>query len=121
MLKKYKCSVCGNIVELLVDGSGQLVCCGQPMELLEAKTQEEGKEKHIPMVEKTGSGLRVKVGSINHPMDPAHYIQWIELEADGKFFRKMLSPSEEPVAEFDVVSENPKAAAYCNVHGLWQG
>ena len=116
----YKCNVCGNIVEVLHSGVGELVCCGQPMELLKEKTGDEGQEKHVPVIEKTDNGIRVKVGSIPHPMEDNHHIEWIEVIADGKVYRKFLKPGEQPQAEFEIKSEKVQAREYCNVHGLWK-
>lgn len=115
----YKCNVCGNIVEVLHAGNGELVCCGQPMELLSAKTKDEGKEKHVPVVEKTADGVKVKVGSIAHPMEEGHFIEWIEINADGKIYRQFLKPDSAPEAEFKIKAETIKAREYCNLHGLW--
>lgn len=120
-MKKYRCEVCGNIVEVLHAGVGELVCCGEPMKLLSAKTQEEeGKEKHVPVVEKTEEGIRVAVGSVPHPMEEKHFIEWIEIIADGKICRKFLAPGSAPEAEFRVTADNIEAVEYCNVHGLWK-
>lgn len=116
----YKCNICGNIVEVLHTGVGQLVCCGQPMELKEAKTKDEGKEKHVPVIEKTKKGVKVKVGSVEHPMEEKHYIEWIEVIADGKSCRKFLKPGDKPEAEFEVKAKKIEAREYCNVHGLWE-
>jgi len=116
----YKCNVCGNIVEVLHTGVGQLVCCGQPMELKEEKTQDEGKEKHVPVIEKTENGVKVKIGSVLHPMEEKHFIEWIEIIADGKSCRKFLKPGDKPEAEFEVKAEKIEAREYCNVHGLWK-
>jgi superoxide reductase len=117
----YKCNVCGNIVEVVHASDGQLVCCGQPMELQKEKLQDVGNEKHVPVVEKTATGVKIKVGSIPHPMEEKHYIEWIELHADGAFYRKFLRPGEKPEVEFCVVTAKTVAArAYCNVHGLWR-
>jgi superoxide reductase len=118
----YRCNVCGHIIEILNPGAGQLVCCGQPMELLVEKTQDEGMEKHVPVIEKTTSGYKVKIGSVPHPMEAAHYIQWIELILDGVVLRKHLNPGEVPEAEFCVCVEvkSISACEYCNVHGLWK-
>lgn len=115
MLNKiYKCEVCGNIVELLIEGGGQLVCCGKPMNLIEEKTEDNGLEKHVPVIENN----RVKVGSVDHPMEEQHYIQWIEA-TDGKEVSKVfLKPDQKPVAEFSF--EPILAREYCNVHGLWK-
>ena len=116
----YQCPICGNIVEVLHAGEGQLVCCGQPMELLTAKTEDLGFEKHVPIIEKTETGVIIKVGSIPHPMEEAHYIELIEIIADDKVYKKFLKPGEEPIANFEIKSNNIKAIAYCNIHGLWQ-
>ncbi len=116
----YKCNVCGNIVEVLHVGGGQLVCCGKPMELLQEKTQDIGLEKHVPIIEKTANGVKVKVGSIPHSMEEKHYIDWIEIIADGKYCRKFLKPGDKPEAEFEVQADNITAREYCNIHGLWK-
>jgi len=116
----YKCPVCGNIVEVLHVGGGQLVCCGQPMELLVAKTNDVGFEKHVPIIEKTETGITVKVGSIPHPMEENHYIEFIEIIIDNVVYRKFLKPGENPIANFEVKGDKITAMAYCNVHGLWR-
>ena len=116
----YKCGICGNIVEVLHAGQGELVCCGKPMDLQAEKTQDEGQEKHVPVIEKTESGFLVKVGSVEHPMEEKHYIEWIELVADGKSYRKFLKPGEKPEAEFCIKAETVIAREYCNIHGLWK-
>lgn len=118
----YKCNVCGNVVEVLHTGAGELVCCGQPMELLKEKSKEEGLEKHAPVIEKTPSGFKIKVGSILHPMEEAHYIEWISVLVGDKEGRKFLQPGQPPEAEFFLKVEDikeVKARTYCNVHGLW--
>lgn len=116
----YKCNVCGNIVEVLHAGVGQLVCCGQNMELLTAKTSDVGIEKHVPVIEKTEKGITVKVGSVPHPMEQKHYIEWIEIIADGTTYRKFLEPESKPEAEFRITAEKIQAREYCNLHGLWR-
>jgi superoxide reductase len=116
----YKCNVCGNIVEILHVGTGELVCCGQPMELLNEKLQDAGNEKHVPVIEKTATSVKVKVGSIPHPMEEKHYIEWIELHADETVYRKFLKPAEKPEAEFCVTAKKLSARDYCNIHGLWK-
>ncbi len=116
----YKCSICGNIVEVLHAGIGELVCCGEPMELLKEKTDETGNEKHVPVIEKTETGIKVKVGSIPHPMEEKHYIEWIEIIADGISYRKFLKPGEKPEAEFEIKAEKIEAREYCSIHGLWR-
>ncbi|VVB59689.1 Superoxide reductase [uncultured archaeon] len=116
----YKCNVCGNIVEVVHTGGGELVCCGQPMELLTEKLQDAGNEKHVPVIEKTQIGVKVKVGSIPHPMEEKHYIEWIELHADETVYRKYLRPVEKPEVEFCVTAKKFSARDYCNIHGLWK-
>ncbi len=116
----YKCNVCGNIVMVMHAGVGKLVCCGQPMRLMEEKSEDVGMEKHVPVIEKTATGIKVKVGSIPHPMEEAHYIEWIELTADDKVCMKFLKPGDAPEAEFDVRAEKLSAREYCNIHGLWK-
>jgi len=116
----YKCNVCGNIVEVLHPGVGQLVCCGKVMELLNEKSEEVGKEKHVPIVEKTRNGIKVKVGSVPHPMEKDHYIEWIEVISNGIVYRKFLKPGEKPEAEFKIKAEEVLTREYCNVHGLWK-
>jgi len=116
----YKCNICGNIVEVLHSEIGQLVCCGQPMELLKEKTEDVGHEKHVPVIEKTGTEIKVKVGSVPHPMEKKHYIEWIEIVTDGRSYRKFLKPGEKPEAEFVMETEKIEAREYCNLHGLWE-
>lgn len=116
----YKCNICGNIVEVLHPGAGELVCCGEPMELLQEKSEDEGLEKHVPVISNTETGVRVVVGSNPHPMEENHFIEWIEIIADGKYYRKFLEPGNQPEANFDIKAENIKAREYCSVHGLWK-
>lgn len=116
----YKCNVCGNVVEVLHAGAGQLVCCGQPMELFEEKTEDVGKEKHVPVIEKTKERILIKVGSVPHPMEEKHYIEWIEIIADGVVYKKFLKPGDKPEAEFNIKAEKIYAREYCNLHGLWK-
>jgi len=120
-LQIYKCMVCGNIVEVVHGGVGELVCCGQPMELLDEKTADATTEKHVPVVEKIDGGYKVTVGSTLHPMEEKHYIEWIELLADGKAYRQFLNPGDAPQAVFNVKAGSVTAREYCNVHGLWKG
>ena len=101
----YRCNICGNIVEVLHVGARQPVCCGQPMELLKEKTEDVGKEKHVPVIEKTETGVKVKVGSVPHPMEEKHYIEWIEVITDGRVYRKFLTPGDRPEAEFMIKVE----------------
>jgi len=116
----YKCEVCGNIVEVLHGGDGELVCCGKPMKLFKENTSEGAKEKHVPVIEKTKDGYKVTVGSVAHPMEEKHYIEWIELIADGVTHRKFLKPGDAPTATFAVAASSVTAREYCNLHGLWK-
>ncbi len=118
-LEIYKCEKCGNIVEVLFGGDGELVCCEEPMKLFVANTVDAAKEKHVPVIEKIEGGFKVKIGSVAHPMEEAHYIQWIEAVADGKAYRKFLNPGDVPEAEFMIDAASITAREYCNVHGLW--
>jgi superoxide reductase len=120
-LQIYKCNVCGNIVEVLHGGVGELVCCNEPMELLDEKTADATTEKHVPVIEKIEGGYKVKVGSVPHPMEEKHYIEWIELLADGKAYRQFLEPGVAPEAIFHVEASSVSAREHCNVHGLWKG
>ena len=116
----YKCEVCGNIVEVVHAGGGELVCCGQPMVLMTENTVDAAKEKHVPVVEKVEGGYKVTVGSVAHPMEEAHYIEWVELIADGKAYRQFLEPGQAPEATFCVDAADVTAREYCNLHGLWK-
>ena len=122
-LQVYKCEICGNIVEVLHVGGGELVCCGQPMKLMEEKTADSGTEKHVPYIERVGNKYVVRVGQNQaHPMEEKHYIEWIELIVDGQVYRKFLSPGDEPKAEFEVPEgKDVYAREYCTLHGLWKG
>lgn len=116
----YKCKLCGNIVHVVHDGMGELVCCNEPMEKMPEQTADMATEKHVPVIEKTANGYSVKVGSVPHPMEEKHYIEWIELIADGKSYRQYLKPGVEAKAEFCVEAKEVSAREYCNVHGLWR-
>ena len=118
-LEVYKCPTCGNIVEVLHAGPGELVCCGKPMQLLKEGVTDAAKEKHVPVIEKIPGGYKVSVGSVAHPMDEKHYIEWIELVADGVSYTRFLKPGEAPVAEFQIDATNVKAREFCNLHGHW--
>ncbi len=116
----YKCSVCGNVVEILHAGAGALVCCDEEMQLMEEQTADYKTEKHVPVIEETENGVVVKVGSVPHPMEEKHFIEWIEVIADGESCREFLKPGDKPEAEFCVPADKiSKAREYCNVHGLW--
>lgn len=118
----YKCEICGNIVDMLHEGEGELVCCGAPMKLLQENTVDAAKEKHIPVIEKIEGGFKVKVGSVAHPMEEKHYIEWIEaVTDDGKVCRQFLKPGDAPEAIFKINANKITAREYCNLHGLWKG
>jgi len=119
----YKCEICGNIVEVLHEASGELVCCGEPMKLLEEKTQDEGQEKHVPVIEKQGDGkILVKVGEVPHPMEENHYIEFIEVICDLGNFKYFLKPGDKPEALFYLGNTKDfTVREFCNVHGLWKG
>lgn len=119
-LQVYKCEACGNIVEVLHGGDGELVCCGKPMVLLKENTVDAAKEKHVPVIEKVEGGYKVKVGSVAHPMEEKHYIEWVELIADGKAYRQFLKPGQAPEAIFKIDAAKVTAREYCNLHGLWK-
>ena len=117
----YKCEICGNIVEVLHDGVGTLVCCEQNMKLmLENADDSASKEKHIPVIEKDKEGVIIKVGSIPHPMEEKHYIEWIEISTDNGESKKFLTPGMNPESKFPIKAKAVKARAYCNIHGLWK-
>jgi superoxide reductase len=119
-LEIYKCELCGNIVEVLHEGKGELVCCHQPMKLIAENTVDASKEKHVPVIEVLDHGIKVKVGSVAHPMEEKHYIEWIELVADGKAYRQFLKPGDAPEAVFCIDAKEITAREYCNLHGLWK-
>ncbi len=118
-LEIYKCEICGNIVEVLHGGGGELVCCGEAMKLFVENTVDASKEKHVPVIERNGDTITVKVGSVPHPMEEKHYIEWIEIIAGGKSCRQFLNPGEVPEAVFKTSETNVTAREYCNIHGLW--
>ena len=119
-LEVYKCEKCGNIVEVLYAGASAPECCGGPMTLLREGTTDAAKEKHVPVIEKTAAGYRVTVGAVPHPMEEKHWIQWIELIADGVSYRRFLNPGDAPAAEFCIKAASVKAREYCNLHGHWK-
>ena len=119
-LEVYKCELCGNIVEVLHAGEGQLVCCGQPMVCMKENTVDAAKEKHVPVIEKIDGGVKVSVGSVPHPMEEKHYIEWIEIIADGKAYRQFLEPGQTPEAVFMIKAASITAREYCNLHGHWK-
>lgn len=119
-LQIYKCDICGNIVEMLHEGKGELICCGEPMKLFDEKTADSSTEKHVPVVEKVDGGFKVTVGSVAHPMEEKHYIEWIEIMADGKVYREFLKTGDAPEAVFKIDADEVTAREYCNIHGLWK-
>ena len=119
-LQIYKCEICGNIVEMQHGGAGELVCCGQPMKLYTENTVDAATEKHVPVIEKTDGGVKVKVGSVPHPMTEEHYIEWVQVIRGDRICRKYLKPGDAPEAEFGGDAEEVTAREYCNVHGLWK-
>lgn len=120
-LEIYKCNVCGNMTEVVGEGAGTMVCCDQNMERLPEKTADSSTEKHVPVIEKIAGGYKVTVGSTLHPMEEKHWIQWIELIADGISYRKYLNPGDKPEATFQIADAGQiSAREYCNLHGLWK-
>jgi len=119
LLEVYKCELCGNIVEVVHGGGSNLVCCGQEMTLQTENTVDASKEKHVPVIEVVNGGVKVKVGSVAHPMEEKHYIEWIEIVADGTAYRQFLKPGEAPEAFFPLIPKALTAREYCNMHGLW--
>lgn len=120
-LQIHKCEICGHMVEIIHEGVGQLVCCGQPMKLYEENTVDASQEKHVPVIEKIEGGFKVRVGSVPHPMEEKHYIEWIEVIADGKAYRQFLKPGDVPEAVFMIDAPAITAREYCNLHGVWKG
>jgi superoxide reductase len=120
VLQVYKCTLCGNMVEVIHQGEGELVCCGQPMNLLTENSVDAAQEKHVPVVEKIDGGFKVTVGSVPHPMEEKHFIEWIELIADGKAYRQFLNPGDAPEAVFSIEASEVTAREHCNLHGLWK-
>jgi superoxide reductase len=119
-MQVYKCEVCGNIVEVLHTGQGELVCCGKPMNLMEEQTADAAAEKHVPVVEKGDDGITVKVGSVPHPMQDEHYIEWVQIMSGDNAYRIFLKPGGAPEGTFRVVKGGVTAREYCNIHGLWR-
>lgn len=120
-LEVYKCEMCSNIIEVMQGGDGELVCCGKPMKLMKEGTTDGAAEKHVPVIEKTANGYKVKVGSVPHPMEAKHWIQWVELVADGVSYTRFLNPGDTPEAEFCITdAKNVVAREYCNLHGHWK-
>ncbi len=119
LLEVYKCELCGNIVEVVHAADGELFCCGQAMKLMTENTVDAAKEKHVPVIEVGNGVVKVTIGSVAHPMEEKHYIEWIELVADGKAYRQFLKPGDAPTATFNVSAKKLTAREFCNLHGLW--
>jgi len=116
----YKCEICENMVEVIRAGAGELVCCGKPMTYMKENTVDAAKEKHVPVIEKIDGGVKVKVGDVAHPMEEKHFIEWIEIIADGKAYRQFLNPGDAPEATFNVDADQVTAREFCNLHGVWK-
>ncbi|MBF0229757.1 MAG: desulfoferrodoxin [Desulfamplus sp.] len=116
----YKCEKCGNIAEVLHAAKPPMSCCNQPMTILTENSVDAAKEKHVPVIEKIEGGYLVKVGSVAHPMEEKHLIEWIELNADGMVYRKFLKPGDAPEAKFLTDAQNVTAREFCNLHGFWK-
>jgi superoxide reductase len=119
-LQVYKCEICGNIVEVLHEGAGELVCCGKPMKLMVENTTDAVREKHVPVIEKTAAGIKVKVGSVPHPMEAKHYIEWVQVIAGDYAYRIFLKPGGQPEGAFTADVGTVVAREHCNLHGLWK-
>lgn len=119
-MRLFRCEICGNIVELINDGGGTLVCCGEEMVEIAISTEENTYEKHIPFVEKEGNEVTVQIGKTIHPMIDAHYIEWIAVVEEDRIQKVILKPNDEPVAKFNVKSDNFIVYTYCNIHGFYQ-
>lgn len=123
-LELYKCEVCGNTVQVILEGFGQLTCCGQPMLKMLPKTNDENfAEKHVPVFNETEAGLEIKVGSIPHPMENEHYIMFMEAISKDKnsMLLQYLYPNDEPKTVIRDIQEVENALGFCNIHGLWEG
>ena len=116
----YKCEKCGNLVGVIHGAGGNLVCCGQNMVLLEANTTDASVEKHVPVITKDGSTVKVAVGAVPHPMEGKHYIEVVGVLTENKLYRVYLKPGEKPEVTFKVDGKVQCARAYCNIHGLWK-
>jgi len=115
----YKCNICGNVVEVLHTGGGALICCGEPMNYFEPKAEDQGQEKHVPVIEETANGIKVKVGDVPHPMEEKHFIEWIRVVSPAGVMRKFLEPGQAPEAEFPIPKKDIVTTEYCNLHGVW--
>jgi superoxide reductase len=119
LFEVYKCEVCGNITKVVHASGGTMVCCGKPMTLQQEKTADAGKEKHVPVVEKTAKGIIVRIGSVPHPMEEKHFIEWVEVRQGEDLWIHGFRPGDKPEAEFCIDNTDVKVRPYCNIHGLW--
>lgn len=119
-LQVFRCEVCGHVIQVMHGGAGTLVCCNQPMQQLTENTTDAAQEKHVPVVERDGEKVTVRVGSVDHPMEEKHYIEWIEVAAGDEVMQRYLKPGDPPHATFEVTSKDLTVRAYCNLHGLWR-
>jgi|GEM_PF-14583 superoxide reductase len=119
-LEIYKCNICGNIIEVVKSGDGDLVCCGQKMVKMEPKGMESGQEKHLPFIKEEDSSIVIKIGETEHPMTEEHYIEWIEVITDEGIFKKYFKPKDKPEFKTDKKNKIKVVRAYCNIHGLWR-
>lgn len=116
----YKCGVCGNITTVMHASGGTLSCCGQPMNRMNENIVDAALEKHVPVITKTADGYMIAVGSVEHPMEEKHFIEWIELIAGNERLIKYLKPGDKPVATFKTDATEVYAREYCNLHGNWR-
>jgi len=119
-MQVFRCEVCGHVIQIMHGGAGTLVCCNQPMTLLTENTTDAAQEKHVPVVEREDGQIKVHVGSVDHPMDEKHYIEWIEVVAEGVVMQRYLKPGDAPAATFATDARELTVRAYCNLHGLWR-
>jgi superoxide reductase len=119
-LQVYQCPHCGNTIEVIRAGGGELVCCGEPMQLLTENTTDAATEKHVPVVEQVAGGIKVKVGEVDHPMLEKHWIEWIEAISGDNVYRQFLNLGETPEAFFPIEDEKVVVRELCNLHGLWK-
>lgn len=116
----YKCAICNSMVETTNSASGTLSCCQQEMSCLKENTTDAAQEKHVPLAKEVNGGIEVVVGSVAHPMEEKHLIEWIEVIADGKVYREYLTAGNEPKAFFPVSAKSFVVREFCNLHGLWK-
>ena len=120
--KFFICETCGNIIAMVKPSGVPVVCCGKPMKQIVPNTTDASQEKHVPVWSKEGNLVKVQVGSVAHPMIPAHYIEWVSLQTKAGNQRKALAPEQAPEVTFALTDGDEVEAvyAYCNLHGLWK-